>query len=179
MAALSLLIGANFVLFEHYVILALFKKVYVFHDALVLGAISFLVVSGLGSVIISARMRAPLQLMACAMVLGLLVFQSQMSSEQILLCISPVALVTGSFFPALFDLAARNPVAVFAMDAIGAGLGSTCAFFLPIAFGFSSFFAVASVVFIATAFFAWRFYRGCEPSLPEASLRESPEEVSA
>ena len=178
-AGLSLLIGANFVLFEHYVILALFKKLYVFHDALVLGAISFLVISGLGSVIISPRLRAPLQLVACIVVLGLLAFQSHLSSQLILICISPVALVTGSFFPALFDLAARNPVAVFAMDAIGAGLGSTCAFFLPIAFGFSSFFAVAGAVFLATAFFTWRFYRGCEAPLPGAPVCEAPEEVRA
>ncbi len=178
-AGLSLLIGANFILFEHFVILALFKKLYVFHDALVTGAISFLIISGLGSVLISPRLSAPLQLLACAVVLGLLAFQSHLSPGVILLLISPVALVTGSFFPALFDLAARNPVAVFAMDAIGAGLGSMCAFFLPIAFGFSSFFSVAGAVFLATAFFTWRFYRGTEAPLSRAPVRPSAEEVSA
>ncbi len=163
-AVLSFLIGANFVLFEHYLILALFKKLYVFHDALVLGAISFLVVSGLGSVVIAPRLRVPLQLLACALVVGIHFAQESLSPTAMIVLVSPVAFVTGSFFPALFERSARNPLAVFAFDAIGAGLGSTCSFFLPIAFGFRHFFAVAGLVFLVTAFSTWRFFRGLEPS---------------
>ena len=53
----SLFVGANFLIMEHYLILMLFRKLYVYRDALVLGAISFLLITGLGSTIIRSAMR--------------------------------------------------------------------------------------------------------------------------
>ena len=164
-ATFSFLVGANFLVFEHYVILALFKTLYVFHDALVLGAISFLVVSGLGSVLIRPRWRPLLQLLGAAFAVALLLLGPHLSAQVTLLLVAPVAFVTGSFFPALFEAAARNPVAVFAMDALGAAWGSMVAFFLPIAFGFRFFFPVGSAIFLLTALSAYLFFRrGKEPA---------------
>lgn len=161
--ALSFLIGANFIIFEHYVILALFKQLYVYHHALVVGAISFLVLSGLGSVIVTNHIRTLLLGVASLLLAVLLICQLagvELPFSALLAGIAPVAFVTGSLFPALFDLAAKNPIAVFAMDAVGAATGSTLSFFLPIAFGFSVFFPFAVAVFVVTAFCTWRFYRG-------------------
>jgi hypothetical protein len=166
-AALSALIGANFILFEHYVILALFQKIYMFQDALVIGAISFLVISGLGSILIGPRTRTWFQAAAVLLTLPLVFFEKDLSAGMIVALVAPVAFVTGSFFPALFDLAARNPLAVFAMDAVGAAVGSMASFFIPIAFGFSVFFPVAAAVFLATCVATWRFTRGLPPAAAE------------
>jgi hypothetical protein len=158
-AALSLLIGANFILFEHYTVLALFKKLYVFQDSLALGAVSFLVVSGLGSVVITQRTRGAFQLIALGCLVPLLFLEHRLPASGLLALVLPVAFATGSFFPAVFELASRNPLAVFAMDALGAAIGSAVAFFIPIAFGFSVFFPIGAAVFAVTSFSTWRFCR--------------------
>ncbi len=178
-AVLSLLIGANFILFEHFVVLALFKKLYVFQDALALGAVSFLVVSGLGSVVITPRNRLAFQLLAVLCLVPVLCLEKLLPAWGLLLLVLPVAFATGSFFPAVFELAVRNPLAVFAMDAVGAAIGSAVAFFIPIAFGFSVqvhipfsiahffnipaefslFFPIAALAFVVTASLTWRFCR--------------------
>jgi hypothetical protein len=72
----------------------------------------------------------------------------------------PVALATGTFFPALFDRAAANPLAVFALDAIGAGLGAVLATFVPILWGFGAIFVLAVAVFGLTAAADALFHRG-------------------
>jgi hypothetical protein len=166
-AGLSLLIGANFLVFEHFVILALFKKLYVFHDALVLGAISFLVLSGLGSVLVTRRRLPYFQALGAVFVLALVVLEGlerfgvelHLPAVAVAALAAPVAFVTGSFFPALFEEAAHNPLAVFAMDALGAALGSMAAFFVPIVFGFHVFFAFGALLFFATCAATGLFFR--------------------
>ena len=170
--AISFLIGANFLILEHYLILALFKKLYVFHDALVLGAISFLVLSGLGSIFISVRRLPLFQLIGSIFCILLLFLQPTLSPTATILLLAPVAFVTGSFFPALFEQASHNPLAVFAMDAVGAGLGSMTAFFLPIAFGFDTFFPVAAGVFVLTSICTYLFFRRRGPA-PQEDERQS------
>lgn len=165
-AGLSLLIGANFIVFEHFVILGLFKKMYVFHDALSLGAISFLILSGLGSVLVTQRTRAPIQAFAFLCLVAALVFERSLPSWGLLLLVLPVAYATGSFFPAIFELATRNPLAVFAMDAFGAALGSALSFFIPIAFGFATFFPFSAVLFAVTAVWTWHFCRHSQEPEP-------------
>ncbi len=182
-AAISFLVGANFLVFEHCVILALFQKMYVFHDALVGGAISFLILSGLGSVLITPRLLPFFQAIGGAFVLALLgcqIFVPDLSPVALIALAAPVAFVTGSFFPALFELSSHNPLAVFALDALGAGIGSMLAFFLPIAFGFHVFFPFAAVVFLVTCAASWLFFRGprleplakSTPSAPSAGQAE-------
>ena len=156
---ISLFVGANFLVIEHYLILALFGKLYVYYDALVLGAIGFLILSGLGSTFITARRRPLFQLLGAAFILLLLLGHGALSPWAILALLTPVALVTGSFFPALFEAAAENPLGVFAADSIGAAIGSMASFFIPIVLGFSWFFVFATAMFWATAAATYLFFR--------------------
>ncbi|MGI9545029.1 MAG: hypothetical protein ACR2MX_17340, partial [Cyclobacteriaceae bacterium] len=56
-ATLALFLGANFLLVEHHMVLILFKNSYVFHDALMYGAVIFLVLSGIGSMLTNGSVR--------------------------------------------------------------------------------------------------------------------------
>jgi spermidine synthase len=156
---ISLFVGANFLVMEHYLILVLFKKLYVYRDALVLGAISFLIISGLGSTFITPRLRPSLQFIGGLFMLLLLLFHDSLSPWANLALLAPVAFVTGSFFPALFEAAAENPLGVFAADSIGAAIGSMASFFIPIVFGLDRFFLFASVMFWLTALATLLFFR--------------------
>ena len=136
---------------EHYLVLLLFRRLYVYGDALMLGAVGFLLLSGLGSFLATWRFRPALTGAAtAAMVVLLAVPEKMLPAAGVLLLIVPVALATGSFFPALFEAAARNPLAVFALDGIGAGLGALLSTFLPILFGFKPFFVSAGILFLVT-----------------------------
>lgn len=156
---ISVLVGANFLIMEHYLILALFKKMYVYHDALVLGAISFLIVSGLGSTLITAKHRPAFQFVGGVFILILLFSQDYLSPAANILLLAPIAFVTGSFFPALFEAASKKPLVVFAADAIGSAVGMMVAFFVPIIFGFSLYFIVGTVVFLSTAIGTYLFFK--------------------
>jgi spermidine synthase len=156
---ISLFVGANFLVIEHYLILALFKKLYIYRDALVLGAISFLIISGLGSTFITPRLRPLFQFIGGLVILVLLFTHESLSPWANLALLAPVAFVTGSFFPALFEAAAENPLGVFAADAIGAAIGSLVSFFIPIVLGFSWFFVFATAIFWATAIATYLFFR--------------------
>jgi hypothetical protein len=81
--------------------------------------------------------------------------------------------VTGSFFPALFEAAAHNPLTVFAMDAVGAALGSLTAFFIPIALGFSYFFPTTCALFMVTDLATYLFFRKARRT-QRAPLRIAP-----
>ena len=177
-AGTSLLVGANFILFEHYVVLALFKKMYVFQDALALGAVSFLILSGLGSVVVTQRTRPIFQSLALLCLVPVLFLEHNLPTWALLGLVLPVAFATGSFFPGIFELAQKNPLAVFAMDAIGAALGSAASFFIPIAFGFRAFFPIGACLFATTAAVTWAFCRqdgsgrkARAPEAEEAALR--------
>ena len=170
---MSFLIGANFLVFEHYLILALFKKVYIFHDALVLGAIAFLILSGLGSIFITRKTLPIYTGVAAAAGLCLIFVQPYLPAWAVVALIAPIAFVTGSLFPALFELSAHNPLAVFAMDAVGSALGSLIAFFLPIAFGFDAFFPVGAGVFILTCVMSYLFFREPKSSAVTDSAKDA------
>ena len=159
LVVISLFVGANFLVIEHYLILALFQKLYVYRDALVLGAISFLLITGLGSTFIKPSMRPLFQLTGMLFILILLLLQDSLSPLANLVLLAPVAFVTGSFFPALFEAAAENPLGVFAADSIGAAMGSMASFFIPIVFGFDWFFVFASTIFCATTLVTFLFFR--------------------
>jgi hypothetical protein len=159
------LIGANFLVVEHLAILVLFKRLYLFHDAVVLGAIGFLVVSSLGSILITPRLQLVLQVLSSVCVILVWIFSASLGPTVALLLLLPAAFVTGSFFPALFDAAAENPLAVFAADAVGAAAGSLTAFFLPIAFGFSALHGLAALLFLATAICCHWFFSSQKPQV--------------
>jgi hypothetical protein len=164
-AALAILIGANFVLIEHSLVLALFRRLFVYEDALALAVVSFLCISGLGSLGGSLMPRRWLIPLAAAGFGFWLVGGHRLPLAGVLLATAPVALATGTFFPALFDRAAANPVAVFALDAMGAGLGAVLATFVPILWGFGALFGVAGALFGLTAAADALFHRGRPPGL--------------
>ena len=159
---ISLLVGANFLIVEHFLILMLFKKTYVYHNALVLGAIGFLIITGLGSTFITAKRRPLLMLIGGLGMVLLLILHDQLPLWASLALMAPAAFVTGSFFPVLFEAAAKKPLVVFAADAIGAALGLLISFFVPIVFGFSWFFVAATTVFLITLIATYRFFKGLE-----------------
>jgi spermidine synthase len=165
---ISLFVGANFLIMEHYLILSLFRKLYVYRDALVLGAISFLIITGLGSTFITRQQRPLFQFAGGIFILLLYLYHDTLSPWASLAMLAPVAFVTGSFFPALFEAAAENPLGVFAADSIGAAIGSMAAFFIPIVFGFSWFFLFATAMFWATALATFLFFRDLKTA-PEAA----------
>ncbi|WP_165233512.1 hypothetical protein [Aquisphaera insulae] len=164
--AMAVLIGANFILIEHALVLALFRRMFVYEDALAIAVVSFLCLTGLGSLIGASVPRRWL-LAAAVLGLGVLLLASQrLPLAGVLLAASPVAMATGTYFPALFDQTARNPLAVFALDSIGAGLGAVLATFVPILWGLSSLFFVAAFVFLLTAAANAAFHRRIAPGLP-------------
>jgi hypothetical protein len=101
----------------------------------------------------------------------LLLMAHRLQVVGVLLAAAPVALVTGTFFPALFDRAAANPLAVFALDAIGAGLGAILATFVPILWGFSALFTVTVILFVLTAGADALFHRGLPQCLGSEGAR--------
>jgi hypothetical protein len=76
----------------------------------------------------------------------------------------PIAVASGMFFPTLFDRAARQPLTVFAYDAVGSGWGALLSTFIPIIWGIEVFITVAAVAFLAILgadiWFHWPFNRG-------------------
>jgi hypothetical protein len=155
-AGFALLIGANFVMVEHTLVLTLFQRLYVYDDVLGMGAIGFLTLSGLGSLLAGPRFRAVFLMAATLGMVVILGTVERLLPLGLVLTFVPVALATGMFFPALFDLATQNPLAVFAFDAVGAGMGALAATFIPIAWGIDTFVTVSGAVFLLTvAVDAW------------------------
>lgn len=170
---LAILIGANFLLVEHTLVLALFRRMFVYDDALALAVVSFLGLSGLGSLGGSIMPRRWLLTLAAAGFGVLLVGGHRMPLAGVLLVAAPVAVATGTFFPALFDRAAANPLAVFALDALGAGLGAVLATFVPILWGFGTFFVVSGTLFAVTAAADALFHRESTPECGEEQCTAS------
>ena len=62
--------------------------------------------------------------------------------------------------------AARNPLAVFALDAIGAGFGAIAASLVPITFGLGAFFYLSGAVFLITVAANTLFHRRLQNGRP-------------
>ncbi len=170
----SLVVGANFLVMEHYLILSLFQRLYVYHDALVLGAIGFLIITGLGSMLVSPRWRPACQALAGALLLILAFHHTSLPPWAALGLLAPVAFVTGSFFPALFEAAADNPLGVFAADAVGSAIGAMASFFIPIVLGFDWLYGFATVWFLITALGVYLFFRGLAPDRAASQPLSAP-----
>jgi hypothetical protein len=163
---------------EHSLVLIVFRHLYVYDDALGIGAIGFLTLSGMGSLIASRRLR-PIALAAATVAMALFLAGAVRRPAAGVLAAAPIALATGMFFPALFDRAARNPVAVFALDAVGSGWGALLSTFIPIIWGLDAFLSVSGAVFLGTvladAWFHGHLGRSpIEPCAATASSQEAP-----
>ncbi len=154
-AILASLIGANFLMVEHSLILVLFRRLYVYDDALGMGAIGFLTFSGVGSLLAGRRARPVFLVAGAAAMIIFLASGTRPPLLGVALAI-PIALAAGMLFPARFELASRNPVAVFALDAIGAAWGALLSTFIPIIWGIDTFIYVSGTLFLVTlAVDAW------------------------
>lgn len=155
---LSFLLGANFLLIEHLVVLSLFQANFVYYDALITGAIAFLILSGIGSMISIPKVQKPLMVIGIITLGTGLVLQETVPSEILLFLMVPSAIAAGMFFPTLFDSASDNPLGVFAFDAVGAGLGSLLAASIPLLFGFKVYGYIAVLIFTITVIYNLWFH---------------------
>ena len=155
-ALLSFLLGANFLLVEHHLVFVLFSINYVFHDALMMGAVIFLILSGIGSTISDSKTRNILLSVAIPCYIVLVLAGSLLPDFIRLALIVPGAAAAGTFFPLLFDKAAKNPLAIFALDAVGAAVGSMLAAAIPILFGFQVYgYLVLTILCITIIMDKW------------------------
>ncbi len=146
----GLLVGANFLVMEHALVVALFERSYIYYEALVQAAVLFLVATGAGSLLLGRRRRVACLLTGGASVV-LLAAGAADAPKAALLASLPAAVGVGAFFPALFEAAEGRRLVVFAMDAIGAAMGSLGAFFVPVLLGLDRLFLLAGLLGLVTA----------------------------
>jgi hypothetical protein len=171
-AMLAVLIGASFLMMEHALVLIVFRRIYVYDDAIGVGAIGFLALSGVGSLLAGTRIR-PLFLAAGVVgAVGLIAATAQHLLAATL-AIVPIAVASGMFFPALFDRAARQPLTVFAYDAVGSACGALLSTFIPIIWGIRALITASAIVFLTTlAAHIW-FHRPCHRGEARSHLQAS------
>ncbi len=157
-ALLSFFLGANFLVVEHHLVLMLFQTTFVYSDALMIGAVSFLILSGIGSMISTHKIQKPLIVLSIITFIISIVFSQWLPQLFQLILIIPTAIVSGMFFPTLFERASKNPLGVFAFDAIGAGVGSLLAASIPLLLGFKVFGYVSIIIFVLTVFIDKKFH---------------------
>ena len=148
----SFLVGMNFLVMEHIFVIALFRRSFVYYDSLLLAAILFLVLTGVGSMLLGGkwRMVSYVVCLAACLALGLCGIWIPRGMDVAAVALAAVGL--GAFFPTLFDAVEDRTLVVFAMDAVGAAVGSVCAFFLPILFGLSELMRFGAVIGVVTVF---------------------------
>src|SRR5262249_17047924 len=98
---LPILFGATFLPVEHSVVVALVRRAFVCGDALAVAVVSFLCLAGLGSVAGSRMPKRWLLPLAVGGFAVLVVWGHQLPISGVLVAAAPVALATGTFFPAL------------------------------------------------------------------------------
>ncbi|UCD57200.1 MAG: hypothetical protein JSV16_15535 [Candidatus Hydrogenedentota bacterium] len=145
---LAVLVGANFMILENFVIFKLYRYLAIPLDAIFLGTVGFLMITGLGSVSASQIPRIPLITVGAALCGVSLLAGPRLSTPATLLVFLPLVGMTGSFFPSIFIGTRERLLSIFVMDAIGALVGGLISFFVPIFFGFNLFFFLTPLVFL-------------------------------
>ncbi|MDH3711508.1 MAG: hypothetical protein OER04_16575, partial [Cyclobacteriaceae bacterium] len=128
-------------------------------------AVIFLICTGLGSMIAASAARKVILWVALAGYLVIALAGDLLPGWTALVLIVPVSIATGSFFPLLFERAAKNPLGVFALDAVGAGVGSLLAASIPILFGFQFYGTLALLIFLITVVMDHWFHKSVPPSI--------------
>jgi len=146
--AISFLVGANFMLMEHLTVVQLFVHLYAYYDALIIGIIAFLTLTGLGSLLIARRALVPVIGATLLLLMGW--WWAAPDGVWATLLVIPGILATGAFFPLIFEQIPAGRLQLFGLDAVGAALGATLAFFVPMLYGFAAFSTVAVAVFALT-----------------------------
>jgi hypothetical protein len=180
----SFLVGSNFILLEHQLVLAIFRLQFVYYDSLLVGVVAFLLMTGMGSLVIGAKHQSWWLVVGTVCAVFLWCFVAAPWSQSVpptsvsgeaggagaerwalsglpLLLFAPVVLVSGRFFPSVFDAVPNARLYIFGMDALGTAAGALLAFFVPILMGIAAFQHVATAVFLVTSvavvlFLAWQ-----------------------
>lgn len=149
--ALSVLVGANFLLLEHLCVIQLFRHLYAYYDCLVIGIVGFLTLTGIGSLLIPRRLIPAITVatLILAAIYGWWGSRAWPVAGGITMLV-PTVLITGTFFPLIFELIPAGRLQLFSMDAVGAALGTILAFFIPMLFGLQAFTIVAVSMFLIT-----------------------------
>ena len=159
-ASLALLIGANFLMMEHTLVLILFRRLYVYDDALGMGAIGFLTLSGLGSLVAVRRLR-PAFAIAAIISMGFFLVHA----ERLSLSGSPPRHQRPSHWsPATSSRRRVRPGGTQTRGRLrpgcrGGWLGALLATFIPIAWGIDTFILVSGAVFLLTVLADACFHR--------------------
>ncbi len=154
---LSILIGANFLMLQQFLIFNLYRVLAIPMDAVFLGSVGFLLLAGLAGIALTSHPGRFLIALSVASVGAALLSLSLVQPETSLGVFVTLLVIasTGSLFPSVFRGDEKTLLVVFAGDAIGALMGGIVAFLWPIAFGFQSYGMLTLIVFLATGWSIW------------------------
>jgi len=151
--ALGVLVGFNFLLLEQFFIYKFFRILDRPMDAMFLGTVGFMLVTGASGAALTAGRRRLAAMLVIALGAALLLALRVVPAETVLgvTAALPLAIVTGALFPTLFRGSEGVLLVVFAADALGTLAGGILAFLWPIRWGFQSFDRVTLLAFAITA----------------------------
>ncbi len=148
-------VGINFICIENFIIFKLYKFLAIHLDAVFIGTIIFLILTGLGSLLLPTKKTPIIYIIIATSVIGYFVFNKQLFIS--LVIIFPFAILTGTFFPSLFWGQKERLFVVFAIDAVGTLIGGLISLFIPIFIGFKVFYTFTIFFFIG-CFLLLAFY---------------------
>jgi hypothetical protein len=143
----------NFLLLEQFFIYKFFRILDRPMDAMFLGTVGFMLVTGASGIALTAGHRRLTALLLLALATGAVLAARVVPAETVpgVAAALPLAIVTGALFPTLFRGSEGALLVVFAADALGTLVGGVVAFLWPIAWGFQSYDRVTLIAFAATA----------------------------
>jgi hypothetical protein len=150
---LGILVGLNFLLLEQFFIYKFFRILDRPMDAMFLGTVGFMLVTGASGIALTAGHRRLTALLLLALATGAVLAARVVPAETVpgVAAALPLAIVTGALFPTLFRGSEGALLVVFAADALGTLVGGVVAFLWPIAWGFQSYDRVTLIAFALTA----------------------------
>jgi hypothetical protein len=150
---LGILVGLNFLLLEQFFIYKFFRILDRPMDAMFLGTVGFMLVTGAAGAALTANRRLLMTLLVVALATGAVLAARAVPAETVpgVVTALPLAFVTGTLFPTLFRGSEGALLVVFAADALGTLVGGIIAFLWPIAWGFQSYDRVTLLAFALTA----------------------------
>jgi SAM-dependent methyltransferase len=150
---LGVLVGLNFLLLEQFFIYKFFRILDRPMDAMFLGTVGFMLVTGASGAALTAGRRRLAAMLAIALGAAALLAVRVVPAETVLgvAAALPLAMMTGTLFPTVFRGGEGALLVVFAADALGTLAGGIIAFLWPIKWGFQSFDRVTLLAFAVTA----------------------------
>lgn len=172
---ISILLGANFILLEHLLVLEIFRSKYMYADSLMQGMVIYLTITALGSVLLTARRVGPLMAISWIGPVLWLIVPSIGGTLVAIGALILATLVTGFLFPSIFERHSESRLNIFALDAFGAAIGALVSFFVPLLFGLTAFRTVALVGYLITSIAVLLIVFPRRGSLPDRAPRRERE----